>query len=172
MIPSTIQELVYDTTGAIDSTRTTNLGSSTCYWRSRNLPASGYAALDSTIDGNNCEVVRYKFAGHGSGNYVTNFKYYVANRNSVAQDMSHHFRVSSTFTAPSTYDDDDIYLLASGWERTPTSSPGASNVSTHSSYAATDDPTYTQYIYNAVIIGANKTTGTATWDTILLYQYT
>ena len=170
--PSEIKELMYSDGTTVDSTRTTQASSFTTYWMSRNLPSSGKSALDSTIDGNNCEVSQYYFAGHGAGNYVTNFKYYIANRNSVAQDMTHMFYDSSTWVNPSTYTDSDVYNEVSGWEQAPTSVPGSQNVLTMSGYTETSDPTMTSYIYAGVAVEAGKSTGTGTWEVRLLYQYT
>jgi len=170
--PTTISEIIYSDGTVIDSTRTTQAGSATTYWVARNLPASGKATLDSTINNNNCEVFNFYFAGHGAGNYVTNFKFYVSDTNAVANDMTFMYYVTDTFTDPSTYTDADIYNMTGDWTTCPTSVPAAVNVGTLTGYNAYDDPTYTQYIYFAVVVEAGKTTGTASWKTKLLYQYT
>lgn len=170
--PSTIQEIMYTDSTVVDSTRTTNAGSYSSYWYSRNLPASGKATLDSTIGGYNCEVSQYYFAGHGSGNYITNFKYYIGNRNTVAQDMTHMFYDTSTFANPSGITDADIYDEVGSWAEAPTSVPGSPNIDTYVGYLETDDPTVTNFIYAGIAVEAGKTTGTGTWEVRLLYQYT
>ena len=170
--PTTIQELVYNDTSTVDSTRTTQGSPGICYWTPRNLPAAGKAALDSTVGGNNCEVVKFEFSGHGANNYVTNFKYYINNRNAVAQDMTHFFKATDTWVAPNTYSDADIYGFTGDWSHAEVSVPASPNVATDTSYAAYADPTRTQFIYNSVIVEAAKTTGTATWSNVLMYQYT
>lgn len=170
--PTAIYELVFNDTSTVDETRTTHLASGACYWMSRNLPGSGKAALDSTVGGNNCEAIQFEFSGHGAGNYVTNFKYYIDNRNAVATDMTHMLRVSTTWVSPDTYTDANIYGYENDWSDAVFSVPDTTNVGTGDGYTETSDPTRTNFIYNAVVVEALKTSGTATWDNILLYQYT
>lgn len=170
--PTSIQELVYDSSGNIDSTRTTNSAGGSCFWKARNLPSSGFATLDSTTELLNCEVIKFVFSGHGSGNYVTNFKYFVTDQNAVAQDMTNMFRADSSFTDPSSYSDADIYTGTDSWAALPTSVPVSANISKDSSFSDGDDPIETEYIYNAVVIAAGAATGTASWKLRLLYQYT
>jgi hypothetical protein len=170
--PTSIKEIVYSDATTVDSTRTTQAASGSCYWVTTTLPASGLATLDSTVGNNNCEVVQYIFSGHGAGNYVTNFKYYVDNRNSVAIDMTHIYMSDSTFIDPSSYTDADIYGLTGSWGLLDTSEPASSNLATHTDYSSTGDPTRSEYIYNAVAVEAFASTGSATWEIVLIYQYT
>ena len=170
--PTVVYELMYTDSTVIDSTRTTHAGSPTNYWFSRNLPGSGKAMLDSTIDGHNCEVSQFQFSGHGQGNYVTNFKFYVANRNAVATDMTFLYKATSTFADPSGYTDADIYNYTADFSDCPVSVPGTPNINTRTGWNAYDDPTFTEFIFFGVAIEAQKTTGTGTWNTKLLYQYT
>jgi hypothetical protein len=172
MQPTTIQEIIYSDNTVVDSTRTTDAGSATSYWFSRNLPATGKSMLDSTVGGYNCEVCKYYFAGHGAGNEVTNFKYYIGNRNSIAQDMTHMFYVEDAWVNPSSWTDSAIYNETGDWGEAPVAAPGSPNVSTSSDYLSTDDPTMSQYIYSGVTVEAAKATGSATWEVRLLYQYT
>ena len=170
--PTVIQEVVLDSSGAVDSTRTTNAASGFCYWKPRNLPASGYATLDSTVELSNCEVIKFVFSGHGDGSYVTNFKYFVSDKNAVADDMTHMFFADSSFIDPSTFTDEDIYTETGSWAPLPESVPVASNVSKNSDFGDGDDPIETEFIYNAVVIKAGGATGTASWKMKLLFQYT
>jgi len=170
--PTVIKEILFTDGTTIDSTRSTQAGSAVNYWTARNLPSSGKATLDSSVGGYNCEVSQFYFSGHGSGNYVTGFRYYITDRNSVAQDMTHMMYASDTFTNPSGVTDADIYNMTGDWTTAFTSVPDTTNVDTRTGFNPTDDPTFTQFIFNGVVIEANKTTGTATWKSKLLYQYT
>jgi len=170
--PTVIQEIMYTDGTVLDHTRSTQAGSVTTYWLARNLPTAGQAALDSTIGTFNCEVMQFYFSGHGSGNYVTNFKFYVADRNSVAQDMTHMFYVSDSFSNPSGIADADIYNMTGDWTTCPVAVPDSTNILPYSGYLATDDPLVTQFVYFGIIVEANKTTGSASWKNRLMYQYT
>jgi len=170
--PSIIREIMYTDSSVIDSTRTTHAGSATSYWTSRNLPSTGKAALDSTIGGFNCEVLRYYFEGHGSGNYVTNFKFYVGDQNAVATDMTFCTYASNTFTNPSSFDDADLYNFVGDWAEASATVPGSSNVAIAADFSSTEDPTWTQLIYFGVVVEAGATSGTSSWKNRILYQYT
>jgi len=170
--PTTINEIMYTDGTVIDSTRATNLVAGSNYWVARNLPGSGKSTLDSTIGNFNCEVRRFLFSGHGAGNYVTNFKYYISDQNAVSSDMTHMYYASNIFTDPSTYNDSDIYSMVGDWTTAPTSVPSVPNIYTFLGYNEYDDPAYTQFLYTAVVVEAGKTTGTASWKYKLLYQYT
>lgn len=170
--PTIIREIMLTDNSVIDSSRTTQAGSATSYWLSRNLPTTGKSTMDSSIGGSNCEVLKYYFEGHGSGNYVTNFKFYVSDRNAVAEDMTLCSYASNTFTNPSTVSDADIYNFVGDWTECSYTVPASSNVETDGSFSATDDPTWTQLIYFGAVVEAGATTGTSTWNNRLLYQYT
>jgi len=163
---------MYTDSSVIDSTRTTHAGSVTTYWTARNLPSSGKSALDSTIGGYNCEVLKFYFEGHGSGNYVTNFKFYVSDQNAVATDVTFCAYSTDSFTNPSSFDDADLYDFVGDWTEASSTLPASSNLGTDSDFLATDDPTWTQYLYFGVIVEAAATTGTASWKNRLMYQYT
>lgn len=170
--PTIVKEIMYADSTLVDHTRSTQAGSVTSYWRARNLPATGQSVLDSTISGNNCEVMQFYFSGHGAGNYVTNFKFYVAERNAVAQDMTHMFYASNTFTNPGGVSDEDVYNMIGDWTTCPTSAPDTTNLVPYTGFTPISDPLVTQFVYFGVVVEANKTTGTASWKTRLLYQYT
>ena len=170
--PTTIYEVMYTDGTVYNSTRSSHIGNASSYWYSRNLPASGKSTLDTTVDGGNCEIALYYFEGHGSGNYVTNYKFYVGNSNAVAQDMTHMFYSSAVFINPTSYSDADIYNETGSWTEAPTTVPGSPNVATMDKIGETDDPTMTEFVYFGVVVEASKSTGTGTWENILLYQYT
>ena len=170
--PTVIKEIMYTDATVVDSTRSTHVASATSYWISRNLPQTGQATLDSTIGGYNCEVMQFYFSGHGEGNYITNFKFYVSDRNAVATDMTYMYKVSGTFANPSGVSDADIYTPAADWSSCPVAVPDTTNLLPYSGYVATNDPMVTQFVNFGVVVEASKTTGTAGWKTRLLYQYT
>ena len=66
--PTIIREILFTDNSVVDSSRTTHAGEATSYWLSRNLPTTGKSTMDSTIGGYNCEIIKYYFEGHGSGN--------------------------------------------------------------------------------------------------------
>jgi hypothetical protein len=170
--PTIIREIMYTDSSVIDSSRSTHAGSATSYWLSRNLPTTGKSTMDSTIGGYNCEVLRYYFEGHGSGNYVTNFKFYVNSRNAVATDMTFCSYSSDTFTEPSTISESDLYNFVGDWTEASYTVPASSNLGTASGFASTEDPTWTQLVYFGVVVESGATTGTSSWRTTILYQYT
>lgn len=170
--PTSIQERVYLDGTVLGDTRTTEVSSATSYWVSRNLPASGKAMLDSSLSSDNCEVLLYRFSGHGAGNYVTNFKFYLSGLNSVASDMTHFYYTSATFTNPSSFEDVDIYNATADWSTAETALPGSPNVGYLADYSSTTDPTFSEYIYFGVAVEAGKATGTASWTNRFMFQYT
>jgi len=170
--PTIITEVMLTDNSVVDSSRTSHAASATTYWLSRNLPTTGKSTLDSTIGGYNCEVAKYYFEGHGSGNYVTNFKFYLADRNAVAQDMTFCTYATDTFTEPSTISESDIYNFVGDWEEAEYAIPSSSNLGTDATFASNDDPTWTQLIYFAAVVESGATTGTSSWVNKLLYQYT
>lgn len=170
--PTVIREIMLTDASAVDSTRTTHAASATSYWLARNLPSTGKSTLDSTIGGYNCEVLKYYFSGHGSGNYVTNFKFYVSDRNAVAQDMTFAAYATDTFTEPNTVTESDVYNFTSDWSECEYTTPATSNLATASDTSSIADPTWTQLVYFGVVIESGSTTGTASWKNKILYQYT
>lgn len=172
MQPTVIKEIVYTDNSAIDSTRTTHAGAATTYWLSRNLPTAGKSTLDSTVGGFNCEVYKYYFEGHGSGNYVTNFKFYISDKNAVADDMTFCAYFSDTFTNPSTISESDMYNFVGDWTEAVDAIPSTPNLGTDGTSYSNADPTWTKLIYFGVVVEAGATTGTSSWRTRLLYQYT
>lgn len=172
MQPTVIEQVMFTDSSVIDSTRSTHAGMATSYWLSRNLPSTGKSTLDSTIGGYNCEVFKYYFAGHGSGNYVTNFKFYVTDRNAIAQDMTFATYASSTFTDPSTIVESDVYNFVGDWTECSYTVPASANVINASDFSSTEDPTWSECIFFSVVVESGATTGTSSWKNRLLYQYT
>ena len=170
MFPTTIEERIYSDETTVAEVRASESGAGTTHWKPTTLPGSGKAMLDSTVDDNNCEVISYYFAGHGEGNYISNIRFFVADTNAVADDMTFYMYTDTDFTSPGSFADVDIYD-STVFSEVPASDPVTPNVGYLTDYTSDDDPTQTEFIYFGVCVETGKLTGTASWKNRLVFQY-